>query len=64
MVSPYIKAAAERAGLALPPCPECSGQSVIWMLGEEWPCPYCQAGAYDEQLRERRIDNGAHGAGA
>jgi hypothetical protein len=41
-----------------PDCPECRAQGVIWMLAEEWPCPYCRRSEYDERLIQQRIDEG------
>lgn len=39
-------------------CVECRDQGVIWMLAEEWPCPFCRAHEYEEKMIEQRIDLG------
>lgn len=39
-------------------CPECRDQHVIWMLGEEWPCPWCKPDEHNEKLIQLRIDIG------
>lgn len=34
-------------------CPDCDDRTVIFILGEEMPCPGCQPVAYEETRRDR-----------
>jgi hypothetical protein len=63
-LAPYYAWRRRLAAEGKAPCPDCDGRTLVHMVGEDLPCPTCQSKAYEEALRERRIDESQFGAGA
>lgn len=44
-------------------CGDCCGKSTICFAGEEYPCPTCRPGEFEDAATERRVDLEAMGMG-